>query len=135
MTSVKIPDDVADEMEFVLKGSGTNFSQAVRLLALQTTALGGMPFAASIPPEGEMRGKRLPGRPWALFLGKAPCPLEHAEVGSVSMRMPREHGRRDVCWTNDSADRFAHKVIEPLLSRRRSVPDRASLLNRENEAT
>lgn len=89
-----------------------------------------------------MRGRRLPGRPWALFLGKAPCPLEHAEAGSVSMRMPREHGRRDVCWTNDSADRkltiadrFAHKVIKPLLSRRRAVPDRASLLNRENEAT
>lgn len=39
-TSVKIPKDVADEMESVLKGLGTNFSQAMRLLALQTTALG-----------------------------------------------------------------------------------------------
>lgn len=48
-TSVKIPKDVAVEMESVLKGMGTNFSQAVRLLALQTTALGGMPFAAGIP--------------------------------------------------------------------------------------
>ena len=89
-----------------------------------------------------MRGCRPLGGPWALFLGKASCPLEHAEAGSVSMRMPREHGRRDVCWTNDSADRelttadrFAHKVIKPPLSRRRAVPDRASLLNREDEAT
>lgn len=49
VTSVKIPDDVAGEMESVLKGLGTNFSQAVRLLALQTAALGGMPFAAGIP--------------------------------------------------------------------------------------
>ena len=38
-------------MESVLKGLGTNFSQAVRLLALQTTALRGMPFAAGIPRE------------------------------------------------------------------------------------
>lgn len=51
VTSVKIPEDVAGEMESVLKGLGTNFSQAVRLLALQTTALGGMPFAAGIPRE------------------------------------------------------------------------------------
>lgn len=51
VTSVKIPEDVASEMESVLKGLGTNFSQAVRLLALQTTALGGMPFAAGIPRE------------------------------------------------------------------------------------
>ena len=51
VTSVKIPEDVAREMESVLKGLGTNFSQAVRLLALQTTALGGMPFAAGIPRE------------------------------------------------------------------------------------
>lgn len=49
VTSVKIPEDVAGETESVLKGLGTNFSQAVRLLALQTTALGGVPFAASIP--------------------------------------------------------------------------------------
>lgn len=49
VTSVKIPEDVAGEMESVLKGLGTNFSQAARLLALQTTALGGMPFAAGIP--------------------------------------------------------------------------------------
>lgn len=49
VTSVKIPEDVAGEMESVLKGLGTNFSQAVRLLALQTIALGGMPFAAGIP--------------------------------------------------------------------------------------
>lgn len=49
VTSVKIPEDVAGEMGSVLKGLGTNFSQAVRLLALQTTALGGMPFAAGIP--------------------------------------------------------------------------------------
>ena len=48
MTSVKIPEDVASEMESVLKGLGTNFSQAARLLALQTTALGGMQFAAGI---------------------------------------------------------------------------------------
>ena len=48
MTSVKIPEDVAGEMESVLKGLGTDFSQAVRLLALQTAALGGMPFAAGI---------------------------------------------------------------------------------------
>lgn len=48
MTSVKIPKDVAGEMESVLKGLGTDFSQAVRLLTLQTTALGGMPFAAGI---------------------------------------------------------------------------------------
>lgn len=51
MTSAKIPEDVAGEMESVLKGLGTNFSQVVRLLALQTTALGGMPFAAGIPRE------------------------------------------------------------------------------------
>ena len=38
-----------------------------------------------------MRGCRPPGGLWALFLGKTPCPLEHAEEGSVSMRMPREH--------------------------------------------
>ena len=89
-----------------------------------------------------MRGRRLPGRPWALFLGKAPCSLEHTEVGRASMQMPREHGRRDVCRTNDSADRelttadrFAHKAIKPLLSRRRAVPDRASLFNGENEVT
>ena len=37
VTSAKIPEDVAGEMESVLKGLGTNFSQAVRLLALQTT--------------------------------------------------------------------------------------------------
>lgn len=49
VTSVKVPKDVAGEMESVLKGLGANFSQAVRLLALQTTALGGMPFAAGIP--------------------------------------------------------------------------------------
>ena len=49
VTSVKIPEDVAGEMESVLKGLGTNFSQAVKLLALQTTALGGIPFAAGIP--------------------------------------------------------------------------------------
>ena len=36
-------------MESVLKGLGTNFSQAVRLLAMQTAALGKMPFAADIP--------------------------------------------------------------------------------------
>lgn len=72
VTSVKIPDDVAGEMESVLKGLGTNFSQAVRLLALQTTALGGMPFAAGIP-ERRDEGQWLPGRPWAPFLGKAPC--------------------------------------------------------------
>lgn len=72
VTSVKIPEDVAGEMESVLKGLGTNFSQVVRLLALQTTALGGMPFAAGIPPGGEMRGRWLPGWPWAPFLSKAP---------------------------------------------------------------
>ena len=49
VTSAKIPEDVAGEMESVLKGLGTNFSQVVRLLALQTTALGGMPFAAGVP--------------------------------------------------------------------------------------
>ena len=49
VTSVKITEDVAGEMESVLKGLGTNFSQAVRLLALQTAALGGIPFAAGIP--------------------------------------------------------------------------------------
>lgn len=49
VTSVKIPEDVAGEMESVLKGLGTDFSQVVRLLALQTTALGGTPFAAGIP--------------------------------------------------------------------------------------
>ena len=49
VTSVKIPEDVAGEMESVLKGLGTNFSQAVKLLALQTTALGGIPLAAGIP--------------------------------------------------------------------------------------
>ena len=49
VTSVKIPEDVAGEMKSVLKGLGTDFSQAVKLLALQTTALGGMPFAAGIP--------------------------------------------------------------------------------------
>lgn len=43
------PEDVAGEMESVLKGLGTNFSQAVRLLAMQTAALGGMLFAAGIP--------------------------------------------------------------------------------------
>lgn len=47
VTSVKIPKDVACEKS-VLKGLGTDFSQAVRLLTLQTTALGGMPFAAGI---------------------------------------------------------------------------------------
>ena len=49
VTSVKIPEDVAGEMESVLKGLSTDFSQAVKLLALQTTALGGIPFAAGIP--------------------------------------------------------------------------------------
>ena len=49
VTSAKIPEDIAGEMESVLKGLDTNFSQAVRLLAPQTTALGGMPFAAGIP--------------------------------------------------------------------------------------
>lgn len=70
------------------------------------------------PPEGEMRGRRLPRWPWAPFLGKAPCPLEHAEAGRAPMRMPRGHGRRDVCCTNNSADRelaaadhFAHEAI------------------------
>ena len=70
------------------------------------------------PPEGEMRGGRPPGWPWATFLGKAPCPLEHAETGRAPMRMPRGHRRRDVCCTNDSADRelaaadhFAHEAI------------------------
>ena len=48
VTSVKIPEDIASKMESVLKGLVTNFSQAVRLLALQTTTLGGMPFAAGI---------------------------------------------------------------------------------------
>ena len=51
VTSVKIPEDVTGEMESALKGLGANFSQAVRLLALQTAALGGMPFAAGIPRE------------------------------------------------------------------------------------
>lgn len=51
VTSVKIPEDVAGEMESVPKGLGTDSSQAVRLLALQRTALGGMPFAAGIPRE------------------------------------------------------------------------------------
>ena len=49
VTSVKIPEDVTGEMESVRKGLGTNFSQAVRLLALQTAALRGMPVAAGIP--------------------------------------------------------------------------------------
>ena len=36
--------------------------------------MGGMPFAG-IPGRRD-EGQRLPGRPWAPFLGKAPCPLE-----------------------------------------------------------
>lgn len=73
VTSVKIPEDVAGEMESVLKGLGTNFSQVVRLLALQTTALGGDAVRCRHPPPGgEMRGRRLPGWPWAPFLSKAP---------------------------------------------------------------
>ena len=59
-----------------------------------------IPILILILPEGEMRGRRLPGRPWAFFLDKAPCPLEHAEAGRASMRMPREHGRRGVCRTH-----------------------------------
>lgn len=51
VTSIKISEDVAGEMGPVLKGLGTNFSQVVRPLAPQTTALGGMPFAAGIPRE------------------------------------------------------------------------------------
>ena len=49
------------------------------------------------PPEGELRGGQLRGKLRALLLGKAPCPLEHAEAGRAPMRMLREHGRRDVC--------------------------------------
>lgn len=57
VTSVKIPEDVASEMESVLKGLGTNFSQAVRLLALQTTALGGCRSPPASP------GRRVEGWP------------------------------------------------------------------------
>lgn len=57
VTSVKIPEDVAGEMESVLKGLGTNFSQAVKLLALQTTALGGCRSPPASP------GRRVEGRP------------------------------------------------------------------------
>lgn len=63
------------------------------LLALQMTALEGMSFAAGIPPEGKMGDRRLPGWPWAPFLGKAPCPLEHAETASTPMQIPCGHGR------------------------------------------
>ncbi len=63
VTSVKIPEDVANDMERVLKGLGTNFSQTVRLLALQTTALGGMPSRPEFLPR---RNKRLVGLPMSL---------------------------------------------------------------------
>lgn len=49
IAAATLSEDVAGEMESVLKGLGTNFSQAVRLFALQTTALGGTPSAAGIP--------------------------------------------------------------------------------------
>lgn len=67
MTSVKTLEDVAGEMESVLKGLGTNFSQAVRLLALQTTALRGMPFAAGIPRKARRGADGFPNGPGRLF--------------------------------------------------------------------
>lgn len=72
VTSVKIPDDVAGEMESVLKGLGTNFSQAVRLLALQTTALGRDAVRLRHPPRGEMRGSGFPEDPGRLFSARRP---------------------------------------------------------------
>lgn len=73
VTSAKIPEDVAGEMESVLKGLGTNFSQVVRLLALQTTALGGMPFAAGIPREASRGAGGFPDGPGRLFSARRPA--------------------------------------------------------------
>ena len=53
VASVKLPEEVAGELEAVLVSMGTNLSQAVRLLALQTVALGGMPFAPGMPAKAE----------------------------------------------------------------------------------
>ena len=53
VASVKLPEEVAGELEAVLGSMGTNLSQAVRLLALQTVALGGMPFAPGMPAKAE----------------------------------------------------------------------------------
>ena len=83
VTSVKIPKDVAGEMESVLKGLGTNFSQAVRLLALQTTALGGMPFAAGIPREARWGADGFPDG-----LGRLSSARRPARFGT-----PRRAGR------------------------------------------
>lgn len=56
VTSAKIPEDVAGEMESVLKGLGTNFSQVVRLLALQTVFGNG--FLDTLAARFRQSGKR-----------------------------------------------------------------------------
>ena len=38
-----------------------------------------------------MRGRRLPGKPWALLLGEAPCPLLHPEAGRALVRTSHKH--------------------------------------------
>ena len=62
------------------------------------------------------------------FPRQGALPLEHAEAGRAPMRMPRGHGRKDVCCTNDSADReltaadrFAHEVIKQVRLRLRDA--------------
>ena len=92
VTSVKIPENVAGEMESVLKGLGTNFSQAVRLLALQTTALGGCrsPLA---PPGRRDEGQAASRMALGAFSRQGAQPLRYLEAASTPTRMPRRHGQ------------------------------------------
>ena len=64
-----------------------------------------------------MRGRRLPGGLWALFLGKAPCRFG-ASKRSVADADAARAWTDGACCTNDSADRelaaadhFAHEAI------------------------
>lgn len=80
------------------------------------------------PPEGKTWGGRLPGILWALSLARRPARFGtlkragrqcecHASMG---VGMPAEQTTQLT-----AADRFTHKAIKPLLSRRRVVPDSA----------
>ena len=46
VTSVRLPEEVAEEAMAVLAGMGISFSVAVRILALETVASGMIPFRA-----------------------------------------------------------------------------------------
>ena len=88
-----------------------------------------------------MRGRRLPGWPWAPFLGKAPS-RSVSRGGQYADADAAQAWADGACCINDSADRepaaaghFAHEVIKPLPSHRRAVLDRASLLKRKNEVS